>query len=135
MNAETVVHLFVDAINKHDLHVIYDLMTENHRFIDSGGVVIEGRDEMNKGWMGYFNMVPDYKITINEVLLADSTIILFGMVSGTYTKDGVLKPENYWETPAAWRTEVEDDKVSEWRVFADNEPIRKIMRREGTLGD
>ena len=135
MNAETVIHRFVDAVNGHDIDAIYDSMTEDHRFIDSDGAVIEGRDEMNKAWVGYFNMVPDYKITVSEVLFVDSTIILLGIASGTYTADGILKSGNYWETPAAWRAEIEGEKVSEWQVFADNEPIRKIMRREGTLRD
>ena len=135
MNAETVIHRFVDAINAHDIDAIYDLMTDDHCFIDTGGSVVEGRDEMNKSWIGYFNMVPDYKIKISEVLLAEATVILLGIASGTYTTDGILKSENFWETPAAWRAEVEEDKVSEWQIYADNEPIRKIMRKEGTLRD
>jgi hypothetical protein len=39
-----------------------------------------------------------------------------------------LKPENRWQTPAAIRALIEDGKVAEWRVYADNEPIRQRIR-------
>ena len=29
----------------------------------------------------------------------------------------------------AWRAVVKDNKIAVWQVFADNEPIRAIMRR------
>ena len=38
-----------------------------------------------------------------------------------------LNPENRWQTPVAIRASVEDGLVAEWRVYADNEPIRKVM--------
>lgn len=37
--------------------------------------------------------------------------------------------ENFWTTPAAWRAVVKDGKIAVWQVFADNEPIRAIMRK------
>jgi hypothetical protein len=39
-----------------------------------------------------------------------------------------LKAENSWETPAAFRAVIKDGKVSEWRVYADNEPMKKHMK-------
>ncbi|HEY1939222.1 MAG TPA: nuclear transport factor 2 family protein [Candidatus Angelobacter sp.] len=39
------------------------------------------------------------------------------------------KKENFWKTPAAWRAVVKDGKIAVWQVFADNEPIRAIMRK------
>jgi hypothetical protein len=30
-------------------------------------------------------------------------------------------------TPAAFRALIEDGKVAEWRVYADNEPLRRLM--------
>jgi hypothetical protein len=53
---------------------------------------------------------------------------MLGVVEGTYTSDGKLKPENHWKTPAALRAFIEDGKVAEWRVYADNEPIRQRIR-------
>jgi hypothetical protein len=40
-----------------------------------------------------------------------------------------LNPENEWKTPAAFRVLIEDGLVAEWRVYADNEPIREVMRK------
>jgi hypothetical protein len=56
-------------------------------------------------------------------------IVLVGFASGTYAPDGELKPENRWKTPVALRAAVENGLVAEWRVFADNEPIRDLMRK------
>ena len=55
-------------------------------------------------------------------------VVILGVAQGTYSVDGELKPENRWKTPAAFRAFIEDGKVVEWRVYADNEPIRKRMR-------
>jgi hypothetical protein len=41
----------------------------------------------------------------------------------------MLRPENHWTTPAAWRASIRDGLIAEWRVYADNEPIRQIMRQ------
>lgn len=35
--------------------------------------------------------------------------------------------ENHWEITAAWKAVVRGGYVSEWRVYADNEPVWKIM--------
>jgi ketosteroid isomerase-like protein len=130
MTAEEVAMNFIDAINRHNVDDLYDLMTEDHLFIDGMGDTDQGRDNMKTGWMGYFTMVPDFLIEVSETIVADNTVALFGMASGTYTSDGTIKPENYWKTPAAWHAVVSSEKVKEWQVFADNEPIRQIMRRE-----
>jgi hypothetical protein len=39
-----------------------------------------------------------------------------------------LKPENHWQTPLAIRAFVEEGQVAEWRAYADNEPMRQLMR-------
>ena len=87
---------------------------------------------MKEAWINYFNIVPDYLISVSEVFVSENTVVLLGKASGTYTADGVIKPENFWETPAAWRAVVSGEQISEWQIFADLEPIREIMRREST---
>jgi hypothetical protein len=52
---------------------------------------------------------------------------MLGMASGTFTRDGKLNPENHWQTPIAIRASIDDGLVAEWRVYADNDPIRKLM--------
>jgi ketosteroid isomerase-like protein len=130
MDVERIANQFVEAINRHDVDSLCLLMSDDHRFIDSGGAVYAGRDTMKGGWNGYFSMVPDYQIDVAKVIVSGETAILLGKACGTYTSDGTLKSENYWETPAAWRADVVNGQVREWQVYADNEPLREIMRRE-----
>jgi len=133
MDALKIAVEFVDAINKHSVKSISALMADNHRFIDTDGVTVEGRALMKQGWVSYFEMVPDYKITVKETFNSGNRVMLLGEASGTFTTYKMLKPENSWKTPAAWRVVVDDGKVTEWQVYADNKPIREIMRREGAL--
>ena len=125
--ALAVTEAFVAAINQHDPAALAALMTADHRFVDSLGNVVEGRDAMKAGWVGYFRMVPDYSLHPQENFSAGSVVVMLGTACGTWTADGELKPENRWETPLAVRALVEEGKIAEWRVYADNEPIRKIM--------
>jgi ketosteroid isomerase-like protein len=123
----TVAHAFVNAINHRSSAEIAGLMTEDHVFIDSLGARVAGREQMKKGWEGYFGMVPDYAISVDETFVDGSVVVMLGAAQGTYSSGGPLKPENKWRTPAAWRAVVRGSSVAEWRVYADNQPIRRIM--------
>jgi len=126
---QAVAEAFVSAINQHDVDAICDLMTPGHRFIDSLGNLVEGREKMRVAWKGYFGMVPDYAIAIEEVHVDGPIVMMLGEVGGTYAPDGKLLPENRWKAPAALRAGVGDGQVAEWRVYCDNEPIRRCMAR------
>ena len=126
----SIAQAFVRAINRQDVQALADLMTAEHRFIDSLGNAMEGRETMRAGWAGYFRIVPDYTIAIDETYCAGSVVVMLGTVGGTYSADGVLKNENRWQAPAALRAVIEQDRVAEWRVYCDNEPMRqKIAKR------
>jgi ketosteroid isomerase-like protein len=127
MNSE-VVEKFVDLINAHDVDGLVALMSTDHVFIDSLGNRF-ARPSIETGWRQYFETVPDYWVRVDRVVPDEPASILFGTAGGTYvTNGGAIRPENKWETPAVWRAVVRDGKVSEWRIFADNEPIRAKMR-------
>jgi hypothetical protein len=80
-------------------------------------------------WAAYFRMVPDYTVAVEETYSAGPVVILLGIAQGTLAPDGQPKPENRWQTPAALRAFVEEGEIAEWRVYADNEPIRAILRK------
>jgi ketosteroid isomerase-like protein len=124
---EAAARHFVSAINRHDVDVLTAMMPPGHRFVDSLGTKVEGREKMRLGWAGYLKMVPDYEIAIEETFTNGAAVVLLGIARGTYSKDGHLAPENRWQTPIAIRALIEDDLVAEWRVYADNDPIRKLM--------
>ena len=130
MCAETAMGLdFVERINAHDVEGLLSLMTPDHRFVDSLGNVIEGRDKLRAAWSGYFAMVPDYRITIDTTFAEGYEAILCGVAGGTYAPGGKLDPANAWSTPVAIRAKIDIERVAEWQVYADNEPIREKMRR------
>jgi len=127
-SADSVARAFVRAINRQDVDALAELMTPEYRFVDSLGNVVEGRDKMRAGWAAYFKMVPDYQLAIEESYGDGPVVVLVGEAQGAYAPSGDLKPENRWKTPAAVRAQVADGKIAEWRVYADNEPIRRLMR-------
>jgi uncharacterized protein (TIGR02246 family) len=123
----TVAQAFVRAINRQDPDALAELMTEDHRFTDALGNIVEGREKMRAAWAAYFRMVPDYSIAVEETLSDGPVVVMLAVAAGTYAPDGQLKPENRWKIPAALRAVIEDGTVSEWRVYADNEPMRRLM--------
>lgn len=125
MTPGEVAFRFIDRINAGDVNGLVNLMTDDHRFVDSGGDVLHGRAAMREAWGRYFAMVPDYRIEVEEVFTSGAVVALTGTASGTYSRDGSLRPEDAWSTPAAFRAHVAAGLISEWRVYADNEPLRR----------
>jgi uncharacterized protein (TIGR02246 family) len=125
---ESVAQAFVRAINRQDAEALAALMAPEHRFVDSLGNVVEGREKMRAGWAAYFRIVPDYSIAIDETFCDGPVVLMLGVAEGTYAPAGESNVENRWKTPAAIRAQIEDGLVAEWRVYADNEPIRRLIR-------
>jgi hypothetical protein len=125
---------FVAAINAHDIEALASLMSADHRFIDSLGNVVQGREVMRQGWAAYFDMVRDYRLVIDGRFSTSSQdgseVVLTGIAHGSYWSDGLLRPNSAWSTPVAIRAIVSASLVTEWQVYADNEPIREQMRAE-----
>ena len=128
-SVKRVARAFVNAINHQSAEEIAALMTEDHVFVDSLGTKTKGKQRMKAGWEGYFRMVPDYTIVIDETFVDGAAVVMLGTAQGTYSANGVLRPENKWSTPGAWRGLIRGSLVAEWRIYADNEPIRQIMAR------
>jgi ketosteroid isomerase-like protein len=128
-NAIQVVLKFEALINGRNADAIVALMTGDAEFIDSLGNSLRGGENLRSAWAAYFKMVPDYSISHSEIFADGNTVAVFGSAQGTFTKDGQLTKENIWKTPAAWRAVVKDSKIAVWHVYADNEPIRAIMRK------
>lgn len=105
MSPQKVAAQFVTAINAHDVERLASLVTSDHRFIDSLGSVVEGRDAVREGWKFYFSMVPDYKLEIRRYFIAEhgkAETMLVGVASGSYCSNGIKLPNSLWSTPAAY---------------------------------
>lgn len=121
-----VVLDFMERINSGSVDALCAAMTEDHVFVDGLGARFAGREAMRTGWRAYYKMVPDYKVSHEEILAQGETVAVFGTARGTYAPDGKLKKENFWEVPAAWKAIVRNGLVAHWQVFADNQPVRKL---------
>ena len=124
-----VARAFVEAINRQSVEGLAALMTEDHVFMDGMGTRYEGRETMRVGWEGYFQMIPDYQVVVEETYIDGAVVVLLGTATGTYAVDGRLLPENRWQTPAAWRARIRGGLVAEWRVYTDNQPLRQLMEK------
>ena len=130
----SVFKSFVKAINQADISELERLMTEDHTFIDAAGKTERGREEMVKGWVWYFEMFPDYKIEIADIIQKDELIAAFGTAKGTYNGKRGLVSENVIKMPAAWRAIIKGGKVKIWQVYADWTEGMKIIEEDQKQG-
>lgn len=124
-----VVLEFERRINSRDARAIVDLLSPDSVFIDSLGARVQGIEKLRAAWEGYFKMVPDYSISHDEIFKHGDTVAMFGSAQGTFSQDGQTRNENFWNTNAAWRAVIKKGKIALWQVYADNEPIRAVMRK------
>jgi len=129
-NPIDVVLRFEQLINERDPQAIADALTADSVLVDSMGSRLQGREKLRAGWGSYFKMVPDYSVSHDEIFGRGHTVAMFGTAQGTFSRDGTLRKEDFWQCTAAWRAQVKDGKIAVWQVFADNEPIRAVMRRQ-----
>lgn len=125
----SVVRAFVEAINSGSSGRLAALMTKNHVFIDSDGTTSCGRSAVAAAWGGYFDLVPDYRISIEDILAAGGTVLISGRAEGTFVRDGTLRGEDHWRVPAAWKAVVEKERIALWQVFVNPEPMDRILKR------
>ena len=118
---------FIKRINSGDAEAICQLMTADHIFQDALGKRFIGRDKMREGWRAYLKTVADYQIHADEFFQTGERLAIFGTASGTYSGHGEASSDKFWKVPAAWRVVIRDGLVAEWCVYADNQPLRKLM--------
>jgi hypothetical protein len=67
-------------------------------------------------------MCPDYWIFSDHAMAEGDTSLVTGEDGGTIDGES-------WRTPAAWKVVIRNNKVAEWRVFADNKPVYEILKK------
>jgi ketosteroid isomerase-like protein len=118
---------FIKRINSGNVDAICELMTTGHIFQDALGKRFIGREKMREGWSAYFKIVTDYRVHAEEFFQTNERLAIFGTASGSYAAGGGASKETFWEVPAAWGAVIRDGLVAEWRVYADNQPLRKLI--------
>lgn len=123
------VRAFFEAINAHDPDKLAELMTEDHVFTDSLGAALGGRENLRVRWRSYFAFCPDYRVSHAAIFYAGETVAAFGSAGGTIRVNGQMPAENKWRIPAAWRVIVQDGRIREFQVYADNKPVYDILAK------
>jgi hypothetical protein len=95
------VRQYVARINTGDAAGLGALMTPDHRFVDATGAA------------------HDRGIFANA-----ETVAAFGTASGSFQGKGAGAR---WSFPAAWRAIVKEQRLAEWRVYADIEAMMRSM--------
>jgi ketosteroid isomerase-like protein len=107
-DAVKVVLSFNEAINRRNLAALTELMTESHRFIDSAGTIVEGRDACVEAWRGFFDSFPDYRNIFDDIQdVGNGVVLVRGRSECSFLPlDG----------PAEWRAGVLEARVDVWQV-------------------
>lgn len=103
-----LVRAFNDAINARDTDALAELMTDDHRFVDPAGAVVEGKAACLDAWRGFFAAFPDYRNVFDRVA---------GDGRGGVDVEGRSEcTDPRLHGPARWHAAVRDGRVAEWRV-------------------
>ena len=114
-----IVLLFNDCINNQDIIGLSNLMSDNHVFIDSSDDVHEGKDSIVKGWTDFFRSYPDYRNHFPKIESRENLVLMIGYSTCSH------KP---LDGPALWTAKIENDLVTEWRVYLDTKENRAKLK-------
>jgi predicted SnoaL-like aldol condensation-catalyzing enzyme len=117
-NPAMIALQFNEFINQQNIQGLTSLMTDDHRFIDRAGLVVNGKTNMLDAWVRFFELYPEYRNTFTRVESNGNLVILYGYA--TWNKGDA--PDH-----AIWTATVEDDLVAVWRIHEDTEENRKNL--------
>lgn len=127
MNKDLILE-FVDRINARDVDGIADFLAVDHVFIDAHDTEHKGKQLMRKAWAEYFELFPDYKVEVKDVLEQGNMLAIFGYASATY-KGHEAGPSNFWRLPVAWKAVISEGKIKLWQVYCDYKIIYDIIQK------
>jgi ketosteroid isomerase-like protein len=114
-DAHAVVLAFNEAINERDLASLSALMSEDHRFLDSADVAVDGKAACVEAWRSFFAAFPGYRNHFGAIVAGDDEVIVDGRSECSVPA---------LAGPARWRVRVRGGVVQEWRVQDPDEPER-----------
>jgi peptidase E/ketosteroid isomerase-like protein len=120
---------YISRINSHDINGLLEMTDDDAVFIDSMGINTTGKYEMQNAWEVLLSFFPDYTVEIKDMISRNGTVAVFGKAKGTLATDGNILEENKFEIPASWTAIVKEGKIAKWRVYADNQPVRKLIEK------
>lgn len=112
MTVEETVIKFYDFINSCNIGGLSSMMTDDHAFIDTLNSEIKGKENCVIACEGFFEAFPDYKNYFTKLAYKDNFVMIEG-----YSTCSV----KILDGPALWTAKVNGNKISEWRVYEQNE--------------
>ena len=106
---------FNDGINRKDVEGLAKLMSDDHRFVDSEANTVAGKRACLDAWRGFFDSFPDYRNIFTSLTAKDDVVTIVG-----YSECA----EPSLAGPALWTATIQDERVTEWRVYTDTPEIR-----------
>lgn len=103
-----VVLAFNEAINARDLDRLCAMMAPDHRFVDSSGGTVVGKEPCRSAWASFFASFPDYHNVFDSI-----TVVATGEVVVDGRSECSFEP---LRGPARWHVAVTAGAVLEWRV-------------------
>lgn len=99
---------FNEAINAQDLDGLCALMSSDHRFVDSAGGTVVGKDSCRSAWATFFESFPDYRNVFDNItVIAPERVVVDGR------SECAFEPLH---GPARWHATVVAGSILEWRV-------------------
>ncbi len=115
----SIVVAFNNYINNQDITGLSGLMAVKHTFIDRDGESHGPKSYMINGWKEFFRSFPKYRNTFEKVAVVDNLVCVLGFA--------------YWSEemqydPVIWTAVIENDLISEWRVYEDTPENRNKFK-------
>jgi ketosteroid isomerase-like protein len=105
-------------INSADLEGLASLMTDDHAFIDSLGLVVSGKSKVLAAWSSFFRAFPDYRSEFERHREAGDIVAIQGRS---------LCSDLRLHGLALWRAEIREGKITRWQVFTDTTENRSAL--------
>jgi ketosteroid isomerase-like protein len=117
-SSTAIVTQFNEAISAGDLDTLGQLMSEDHRFVDSAGRPVEGRAACVDAWRSFFAAFPDYRNHFERIGSLDDVVVISG-------RSECSTPE--LAGAALWRAVLADGRIREWWVCDDSPEQRRVI--------
>jgi ketosteroid isomerase-like protein len=109
---------FNGCINRRDVDSLAELMSDDHRFIDSEANTVTGKQACLDAWRGFFDSFPDYRNVFTSLTARNDVVSIVG-----YSECA----EPSLAGPAIWTATIQGETVTEWRVYTDTPDTRTTL--------
>lgn len=115
---ETIALRFVECINNQDIESLASLMTEDFTMIAHNDEPEIVRQLMWQRYQSYFPHFPDYRIHIQKMAFSRDEVAMIGKTTGSHVPVEIEREET-----VIFIARIEDDLVSQWRIYSDMDTI------------